>query len=159
MEARGILLKIVTWVSLIPLFIIGYYGVPYYWEKMSAGRQQDRFDNENRKAIEATKKDRKTYGPWTMKELKEEGWTKVYKRVAPPNGKLSRVWTIGQFKTAEFSTNPPGQDVYFMNDGEMYELNENPGNKEGKTWNLNIFFGSRTGKRVTIYIREGPQKN
>ena len=98
----------------------------------------------------------KTFGPWLIKELKEDGWENKYTRVAPAKG-LSRVWVIGTYRTARFSTNPPNQDVYFKTSGKgkPHPLDEEVEVKG----NQKFYFGSRTGKRITIYIIEGPSKN
>lgn len=100
-----------------------------------------------------------TFGPWTIQELKEEGWTK-WDKVVAPNGKLGQLVIIEPYHDTEFSTNPPNREVFFKNGGKFYLLDEDPGEnkRDGLTPNRNFYFQSNTGQKEWVYIRTRPMR-
>jgi len=144
--------KIIFFILL--LIITTIFSIEIYNKNFSAEVIEQQKTEAETKANEQKAKGPEMFGPWKVRELEEEGWTKLYTRVAPPKG-FSRAWRIGAFKSAEFSTNPPGQNVFVQYNGTKHLLKED---FEVKGY-TNFYFGSKNGKRVTVYIREGPVKN
>lgn len=152
MNIKKILHKVFLFFCVIPIIVIGYFGIQYYWKNFKT-------EEKNITTLISEEMLRsKKFGPWTIGQLEDRGYTKTYERVAPA-GELSKSLCLDQGLSWKFSTNPPGKDVGFKNNRKFYKLSENPGDKDGYTWDLCFYFKSNTGSDEEVFIVTGPAKN